>query len=148
MTLPKGRAKSPFSTPLLLRAYLECNDGFPEDTQEQKDARLREGDFPAHIHQFVKQKIKAIEQEAGRRYQYPRQHSFNRMITHLITLGLLERTGHTEAAHGRGQGLPADAQRQLNPRTWVRLTLGSPTRPEWAAYMGYIQNRVPMDERL
>ena len=143
MTLPKGRAKSPFSTPLLLRAYLEGTDGFPEDTQEQKDARLRQGDFPAHIHQFVKQKIKAIEQETHRRYQYPRQHSFNRMITHLITLGLLERTGHTEPAQGRGQGLPADAIRQLSPRTWVRLTMGSPTRPEWADYMGYIALRYP-----
>lgn len=136
MMVARGRSASSIRTPLMVRAYLS-GEPFPG---EDGDVRIdpAEGDYVARIHQAVKRQIRELD----RHYQYPRRHSFQALVRHLITLGLVEVTGQREEPRLRGAGRGGSVQ-GFSMRTWVRLAPGARERPEWADPIGFIAQLYP-----
>lgn len=94
-------------------------------------ARRDGGDFASSIHQHVKVTLRELRPG----YQYPRSHSFHTLINQLIALGVLEKTGRTEAAEERGAAL--GPSRGFAPRTWIRVVPGAETSNVWADPTGH-----------
>ncbi len=80
-------------SPLLILEYLSGREEFPDDTPEERAARPTEGDYISRMHRRVKAKYR----ELAPNYQWPRSHSFKSLVLMLERLGLVERTGVTEA---------------------------------------------------
>lgn len=133
-----GRATSSVRTPLLVREYLAGNVAYPLDEPGDEVTRAVEGDYLARIHQQVKARIQNIDPL----YQWPRAHSFRTLVSMLLRLGLVERTGRQEDPEERGAGAVGVAG-GFNQRTWVRLTEGSAVRPEWGDPVGFIARIYP-----
>ena len=142
-----GRAKSSIRTPALIRDYLAGHGEWDGDTPEEAAQRPELGDYVARIHQRVKAYIKAATKARGRYYQWPRRHSFGALVQHLITLGLLERTGATGEPEHRGAGQLGTAS-GFSSKSWVRLTAGSLARDEWADPVGYLARVYPSMRRI
>lgn len=110
MPVLTGRALSPLRNPTLIKEYLggrppprlnpDSSGEWDGDTPEQMQARRSEGDYVARMHQRIKSLLR--REAAG--YQWPRRHSFQALVNHLITLGLLENTGRREEPQKRGAG--------------------------------------------
>ncbi len=120
-------------TPLLIRAYLGGLEDFPGDEAGEARLRASERDYTARMHRRIKDRIKQIQ--IG--YQYPRRGSFTTLVNHLKKLRLVEETERQEDPQERGAGV-LGVPGGFMPRTWVRLTPGSLSRPEWADPIGHI----------
>ena len=118
-------------TPQLVRSYLLGEaTGFPGDTDEERSARKEQGDYIARMHQRVKGYIR----ETRPRYQYPRRHSFQALVSNIMRVGLLEETVVPEAGaeqpEYRGAGV-LGTEKGFNVRTWVRVVPGKENDPLW-----------------
>ena len=101
------------------------------------------GDFLAHIHQAVKGRIRQVHEdavEAGQRdhhlsYQYPRAQSLKGMMHTLRALGLVERTGETEAP------VEVDEQEGWQRRRYWRIIPGTEGDEKWLDPVGWLIGR-------
>lgn len=145
MPQPKGRNRSTVRTPLWVRDYLGGRSSTLAPTlADSTPVEPAVGDYVSRMHQRLKAYIRSVVLEPGHptgTYQYPRRHSFGSLVSNLMTLGLLERTGETQEPEERGAGL--GSPRGFALRTWVRLTPGSEDRDEWADPIGYLAKVYP-----